>query len=101
VLRPENRERLRQRGQVFYLRSTPEEVFRRLRHDQNRPLLQVADPLGRLRELFAIRDPLYREAAHYVIETGRPTVASLVNMIVAQLELAGQLGPSSSSVVRS
>lgn len=91
VLRPENRERLRTRGQVFYLRSTPEEVFRRLRHDQNRPLLQVADPLGRLRELFEIRDPLYREAAHYVIETGRPTVASLVNMIVSQLELAGQL----------
>lgn len=101
VLRPENRQRLHERGQVFYLRSTPEEVFRRLRHDQNRPLLQVADPLGRLRELFAIRDPLYREAAHYVIETGRPTVASLVNMILAQLELAGQLGPSSSSVVRS
>ncbi len=104
VLRPENRERLRQSGQVFYLRSTPEEVFRRLRHDQNRPLLQVADPLGRLRELFALRDPLYREAAHYVIETGRPTVASLVNMIVTQLELAGQLDaltvpPPSSSVV--
>jgi shikimate kinase len=103
VLRPENRERLRQRGQVFYLRSTPEEVFRRLRHDQNRPLLQVADPLGRLRELFTLRDPLYREASHYVIETGRPTVASLVNMIVSQLELAGQLDaltppPPSSSV---
>ncbi len=101
VLRPENRQRLHARGQVFYLRSTPEEVFRRLRHDQNRPLLQVADPLGRLRELFAIRDPLYREAAHYVIETGRPTVASLVNMIVSQLELAGQLGPSPSSALRS
>jgi shikimate kinase len=92
VLRPENRQRLHERGQVFYLRSSPEEVFRRLRHDQNRPLLQVADPLGRLRELFTLRDPLYREAAHYVIETGRPTVASLVNMIVAQLELAGHLG---------
>ena len=99
VLRPENRQRLHARGQVFYLRSTPEEVFRRLRHDQNRPLLQVADPLGRLRELFELRDPIYREAAHYVIETGRPTVATLVNMIVTQLELAGQLeaitGPKS------
>ena len=91
VLRPANRERLKSRGQVFYLRSSPEEVFRRLRHDQNRPLLQVADPLGRLRELFELRDPIYREAAHYVIETGRPTVATLVNMIVTQLELAGQL----------
>ena len=66
-----------------------EEVFKRLRHDQNRPLLQVADPLGRLRELYQARDPLYRETAHFVIETGRPSVASLVNMIIMQLELAG------------
>jgi shikimate kinase len=55
VLRPINRERLREHGQVFYLRSSPEEVFRRLRNDQNRPLLQVADPQARLRELLEIR----------------------------------------------
>jgi len=89
VLRAENRAHLRSRGQVVYLRSTPEEVFRRLRHDVNRPLLQVKDPLGRLRDLFAVRDPLYRESAHFVIETGRPSVATLVNMIMMQLELAG------------
>lgn len=89
VLRAENRAHLRSRGQVVYLRSTPEEVFRRLRHDVNRPLLQVKDPLGRLRDLFAVRDPLYRETAHFVIETGRPSVATLVNMIMMQLELAG------------
>jgi shikimate kinase len=95
VLRPINRERLRQHGHVFYLRSSPEEVFRRLRNDQNRPLLQVADPQARLRELLEVRDPLYREAAHYVIETGRPNVAGLVNMIVSQLELAGHIKPVS------
>jgi shikimate kinase len=95
VLRPINRERLREHGHVFYLRSSPEEVFRRLRNDQNRPLLQVADPQARLRELFDVRDPLYRETAHYVIETGRPNVAGLVNMIVAQLELAGHIKPIS------
>jgi shikimate kinase len=61
-----------------------------LRHDQNRPLLQVNDPQARLRDLFETRDPLYRDAAHYVIETGRPSVSALVNMIVSQLELAGQ-----------
>jgi shikimate kinase len=54
-------------------------------------LLQVDDPLGRLRALFEARDPLYREAAHFVIETGRPSVAMLVNMICMQLELAGHL----------
>ena len=89
VIRPVTRQRLRERGQVVYLNSTPDEIFRRLRHDVNRPLLQVADPLGRLRDLYAQRDPLYRETARFVIETGRPSVATLVNMIVMQLELAG------------
>jgi len=91
VIRPATRQRLRERGQVVYLNSTPEEIFRRLRHDQNRPLLQVANPLTKLRDLYTARDPLYRETANFVIETGRPSVATLVNMIVMQLELAGFL----------
>jgi shikimate kinase len=78
---------------VVYLRSTPEELFRRLRHDTQRPLLQVRDPQARLRELFAERDPLYRQTAHFVIETGRPSVPTLVNMILMQLELAGAIDP--------
>ena len=89
VLRPANRQHLRERGQVIYLKSTPEELYRRLRHDVNRPLLQVADPLTRLRDLYAARDPLYREVAHFVLETGRPSVATLVNMILMQLDMAG------------
>jgi shikimate kinase len=89
VLRPNNRLHLRERCQVIYLNSSPDELFRRLRHDVNRPLLQVADPLGRLRDLHTIRDPLYRETSNFIIDTGRPSVASLVNMITMQLELAG------------
>jgi shikimate kinase len=89
ILRTVNREHLRKRTHVIYLHSAPEEVFRRLRNDHNRPLLQVSDPLARLRELYGVRDPLYRETAHFVIETGRPSVSTLVNMILMQLELAG------------
>lgn len=89
VLRAANRQHLRERGKVIYLKSSPDELFRRLRHDVNRPLLQVEDPLSRLRDLHAARDPLYRETAHFILETGRPSVATLVNMIVMQLELAG------------
>lgn len=89
VLRPASRQYLHERTQVVYLNSSPEELYRRLRHDTSRPLLQVADPLDRLRELFTQRDPLYREAAHFIIETGRPSVPTLVNMIMMQLELAG------------
>jgi shikimate kinase len=91
VLRLANREHLHSRSHVVYLRSSPEEIFRRLRHDLQRPLLQVDDPLTRLRDLYAIRDPLYRETAHFVVETGRPSVANLLNMVVMQLELAGVL----------
>jgi shikimate kinase len=91
VIRPGNREVLHQATTVVYLRSSPEELFRRLRHDTQRPLLQVADPLAKLRELYAQRDPWYREAAHFVVETGRPSVATLVNMILMQLELSGTL----------
>jgi shikimate kinase len=91
VLRAENRAHLRAGGKVIYLRSSPEELFRRLRHDTQRPLLQVADPLNRLRDLYGQRDPLYREAAHFAIETGRPSVPTLVNMVIMQLELAGAL----------
>ncbi len=93
VLRPSNRERLHRAAHVIYLRSTPEEVFRRVRHDGKRPLLQVADPLARLRTMYEERDPLYRETAHFVIETGRPSVSTLVNMVLMQLELAGALPP--------
>ena len=93
VLREANRQALSANAEVVYLRSSPEELFRRLRHDTQRPLLQVADPLRRLRELFRERDPLYRQTAHYVIETGRPSVPALVNMVLMQLELAGLVDP--------
>lgn len=94
VLRPENRRHLRDRCRVVYLRSSPEELYRRLRHDTSRPLLQVDDPLGRLRDLYAQRDPLYRETAHFIVETGRPSVGSLVNTVLMQLELSGAIDPS-------
>lgn len=94
VLREANRDLLHKHSTVLYLRSTPEELFRRLRHDTQRPLLQVRDPLQKLRELYAARNPLYRRCAHFVLETGRPTVNGLVNMALMQLELAGVVDPS-------
>lgn len=94
VLSSINRDHLHGRTRVIYLHSAPEEVYRRLRHDHSRPLLQVADPLAKLRDLYQARDALYRETAHFVVETGRPSVATLVNMILMQLELAG-LAPTS------
>ena len=85
VLRPNNRLHLRQRTHVVYLNSVPDDLYRRLRHDKSRPLLQVADPLGRLRELYTQRAPLYREICHVSMDTGRPSVATLVNLIIQKL----------------
>ena len=93
VLRPANRAQLRENSTVIYLTATPESLMRRLRFDMKRPLLQTHDPLGRLQELYAQRDPLYRETAHFHIATGRPPVSVLVTMILTQLELAGVIDP--------
>ena len=94
VLRPSNRDALHSRSHVFYLRSTAEELHRRLRHDTHRPLLQVADPLRRLRDLYRERDPLYRRTAHFVVESARPSVPALMGMVLMQLELAGLVDPT-------
>jgi shikimate kinase len=85
VLRPENRERLAARGFVIYLRAQPRYLWQRTRHDKNRPLLQTADPLGRLEELYALRDPLYREVADLVVDTGRQSLAVLMEQLIPRL----------------
>ena len=93
VERAENRAVLHACSHVIYLHSMPDEVFRRLRYDQSRPLLQVADPMARLRGMYSLRDPLYREVAHLVIETGRPSVSSLVNTIITKLQPLNLVSP--------
>jgi shikimate kinase len=89
ILRPNNRELLHTRGLVVYLRANPHDLWLRTRKDKNRPLLQTDDPKAKLEALYELRDPLYRECAHFVVETGRPSVSGLVNMVLMQLEMAG------------
>lgn len=86
VLDPENRKRLHERGQVVYLYAQPEVLYERTRQDKGRPLLQVDDRLAKLRELFALRDPLYRETAHLVIEVGQTQASQVVRRILQALD---------------
>ena len=86
VLNAENRRLLKDNGTVVYLRAPVEELFARTSRDRNRPLLQTSDPLGRLRELFTQRDPLYRETAHLVVDTNRQSVQQLVSDIESRLQ---------------
>lgn len=102
VLRPVNRAAMRAAAHVVYLKASPEEIARRVKHDTKRPLLQVTDPLQRLRDLYAVRDPLYREVAHTVVEAGHGTATMVVNLIAMQLEQAqwaagDTTGPSSAA----
>ncbi len=93
VLRPENRELLKARGTVIYLRASVSHILQRTGKDKNRPLLQTADPASRLEELTREREPLYREVADIIIDTGRPNISTLVQAILTQLtELAAAPG---------
>lgn len=81
ILSEKNRDRLRTRGTVVYLRASVRDLLNRTRHDKNRPLLQAADPRARLTELYEKRDPLYREIAHLTVDTGNQSLTSLVNRL--------------------
>jgi len=85
VISDTNRQFLKSRGRVIYLRAAPEDLWRRTRRDRNRPLLQTADPLGKLRSLHEQRDPLYREVAHLIVDTRSQSVAHLTSSIQQHL----------------
>lgn len=86
VLNKQNRDNLSRNGTVIYLRARVEDLWQRTRHDRNRPLLQTADPQARLKELFAQRDPLYREIADIIMDSGDQSVHALVHQIEEQLK---------------
>ena len=90
VLSRENRDLLTATGTVIYLRAPVRLLIKRTRRDRNRPLLQVADPAARLTALFEQRDPLYREIAQVIVDTGDQSVRVLAGQIEYKLRtLAG------------
>ena len=93
VLSADTRARLKQRGITVYLHAKLNDLWHRTRNDRNRPLLDCPDPRKRLEELMTARDGLYREVADLVIETGKPSVSRLVEVIVERLDEAGH-GPA-------
>lgn len=86
VLCAQTRLLLRERGFTIYLHAKISDLWHRTKNDRNRPLLACADPKRRLEELLEAREPLYREVADLVIETGRPKVTRLVESIAERLE---------------
>lgn len=86
ILREETRANLKSRGKVIYLRASIDDLWLRTRHDRNRPLLQTNDPKAKLTQLFELRDPLYREVAHIIIDTSKQSVQTLVHALETKLK---------------
>ncbi|MDO9023543.1 MAG: shikimate kinase [Zwartia sp.] len=86
VLAEENRQALKSRGIVVYLRASVEELYRRTSRDRNRPLLATPDPRATLRSLLELREPLYESVADIVVETGTTSVNHLVAQLVERLK---------------
>lgn len=82
VTREQNRDYLRDRGTVIYLYTPVAMQVARTSRDRNRPLLQTSNPEARLRELLAIRDPLYRSIAHHVVMTLDGSARELAQKII-------------------
>ncbi len=85
VLNQENRLLLRDNGMVIYLRASVNDLYRRTRHDKNRPLLQTDDLFARLNELYIQRDAHYRETAHVIIDSGKQGIRQLVQKLLNKL----------------
>ena len=81
-VREENHALLKQLGRVYYLRVTPEAVYERLKGDDTRPLLQVEEPMVRIRELLGRREASYRKCADAVIETSQRDFDEIISEII-------------------
>lgn len=86
VLNPDTRRLLHNTGWAVYLNVPPALLYERTRHDRNRPLLQVENPLKTLEELHAQRDPYYREVAHLTVDGSHLVAAGIVQYLVREYQ---------------
>ncbi|SFM61249.1 shikimate kinase AroK [Marinobacter zhejiangensis] len=85
VMKSENHAYLRKDAKIVYLRTSIEQQVERTRKDRNRPLLQNDDPEAVLRNLFAVRDPIYRQLADIVMHTDRKSPRLVVRQVMNRL----------------
>lgn len=88
VLREATRRRLRERGLVIYLKADVRELLHRTRYDKSRPLLRTTDPKATLELLFKERDPLYREVADIVFDSGQHALPTLMRSLEKKIQAA-------------
>lgn len=82
ILRPENREMMKSAGYVCYLTAPIDQLVERTARDKKRPLLQVENPRQKIIELLSLRDPLYRDAADFIVSTDKRSPKMVAQEIV-------------------
>ena len=94
ILRAENRENMKNFGQVVYLSTTAELLYSRIRHDKSRPLMQTSNPLATLKKLLQDREPFYKEVSSVVITTGRQKATVIVKRVDEALKKLKTVNPT-------
>jgi shikimate kinase len=89
VLDPANREALKARGFVIYLKASVDAQAARTAQNRNRPLLETEDRQERLKQLFEVRAPLYESLAQLTVETDSGQVKHIGQRIIDELERRG------------
>ena len=72
VVQPGMLELLKSRGVVICLHASFETILKRTQGNKNRPLLNVEDPMQRIRALYTAREPVYRNSGTLILTDGRP-----------------------------
>ena len=72
---------------VICLWASPEDIWERVRGQDHRPLLNESDPLARIHELLATREPFYRQA-DVLVNTGMRSVREVALHVVHQFHMA-------------
>ncbi len=86
ILSPENRELVRELGQVVYLAANEETLFQRISRRSNRPLLRTENPRATATSLLEERVPLYREVADVEVDTSLLTHEEVAARILELVE---------------
>jgi shikimate kinase len=88
VLRANNRERMRQAGAVVWLAADGDTLWQRIAGDSSSPSRRPTLGVGGHEEVvqvLAAREPLYRETAHFMVDTAARTPAEVADQVLALL----------------
>ena len=80
-IREENRQLLKKLGTVIYLKATEETIYKRLKNDTTRPLLQGDNPKQKIKNLMDQREEIYCQASEYIVEVDSKKVKDIMEEI--------------------